>query len=190
MIGAERLIVNRAKFMKVGGKGVSISDFPPINLEQRLKPKVAPGGHSFRESVIALKKNDPLPILKNISLKEDGYLISRLERCWVRKAKNFHVLQNTWDILENNGLSKCKVKYVGGLSFLFEWDSKETEVKSLEENNMWMQQCFDDIKIWEDNGESYGRLTWVHIEGLPTVAIILTSVKSIVKDLGKILEVK
>ncbi|PWA87787.1 hypothetical protein CTI12_AA066030 [Artemisia annua] len=169
MIGAEKLIVNRGKFMKVDGQGVPkskipTSDFPPINPGPRPKSKFTPIGRSFREAVIGHKKNGLSPTVKSISLEEDGYLRSKLESCWVGKAKNFHVLQNAWDVIKNNGLTECKVKYVGGLSFLFEWDSKETAIKSLEENKIWVQQWFDDLKMWEDNGESYGRLTWIHIE--------------------------
>ncbi|PWA42136.1 ATPase, AAA-type, core [Artemisia annua] len=61
---------------------------------------------------------------KSWDSEEDGYLRNRLEKCWVGKAKNFHVLQNAWDIVKNNGLVDCNVKYVGGLSLLFEWESK------------------------------------------------------------------
>ncbi|PWA60658.1 nucleotide-binding alpha-beta plait domain-containing protein [Artemisia annua] len=180
--------------MKVDGQGVPkskipTSDFPPINPGPRPKSKFTPIGRSFREAVIGHKKNGLSPTVKSISLEEDGYLRSKLESCWVGKAKNFHVLQNAWDVIKNNGLTECKVKYVGGLSFLFEWDSKETAIKSLEENKIWVQQWFDDLKMWEDNGESYGRLTWIHIEGIPTLARSVNSVKSVVKDFGKILEV-
>ncbi|GJV17626.1 hypothetical protein Tco_1362949 [Tanacetum coccineum] len=79
------------------------------------------------------------------------------ENCWVCKAKNFHVLQNAWDIIDNNGLSECK----------------------------W----FDDLKLWEVNGASYGRLSWLIIEGLPPFAINLGFVRSTLSIFGKILEV-
>ncbi|GJW13487.1 nucleotide-binding alpha-beta plait domain-containing protein [Tanacetum coccineum] len=57
---------------------------------------------------------------RGIRLTEDNFLKSRLECCWMGKAKNFQVLQNAWDIVRNNGLENCNVKYVGGLSLLFE----------------------------------------------------------------------
>ncbi|GJX14292.1 hypothetical protein Tco_0206050, partial [Tanacetum coccineum] len=89
------------------------------------EPRTSPAGHSFKEAVLGPKDNNMSSIVKRIQLAKDGFLRSRLENCCVGKAKNFHVLQNAWDILKNNDKSKCNAKYVGGLSFLFEWGLME-----------------------------------------------------------------
>ncbi|GJX83398.1 nucleotide-binding alpha-beta plait domain-containing protein [Tanacetum coccineum] len=70
------------------------------------------------------------------------------------------VLQNAWDIISNNGLVNCNAKYVGGLSLLFEWNSKEAEIQSLEFNF-----------------------------GLPMLARNLGAIKSVLHPFGKVLEV-
>ncbi|GJW01331.1 nucleotide-binding alpha-beta plait domain-containing protein [Tanacetum coccineum] len=44
-------------------------------------------------------------------------------------------------------------------------------------------------KNYQDaNGDSYGRLTWFFIDGLPLVARNLTAIKTVMKDFGKIVE--
>ncbi|GJY65533.1 putative RNA-directed DNA polymerase [Tanacetum coccineum] len=160
LIGDSNLMINAAIFFKDDMKAFSASDFPLI--------KQRPTTRFMKRNLIP------------------G---SRLENCWVGKAKNFHVLQNAWDIIDNNRLSECKVKYIGGLSFLFEWNSKDSALKSLETNKIWMQQWFDDLKLWEDNGASYGWLSWLIIEGLPPLARNLGAVRSTLSSYGKILKV-
>nr|GFD14848.1 nucleotide-binding alpha-beta plait domain-containing protein [Tanacetum cinerariifolium] len=36
-------------------------------------------------------------------------------------------------------------------------------------NRNWLHQWFDDLKLWEDNGDSHVRLAWITIEGLLTL---------------------
>ncbi|GKD58970.1 nucleotide-binding alpha-beta plait domain-containing protein, partial [Tanacetum coccineum] len=98
------------------------------------------------------------------------------------------VLQNAGDIIENNGLVDCKVKYCGGLTLLFEWGSKDSARVCMEENMIWMTQWFENLKPWEENDSRTGRLTWVYIEGLPILGRHLGAVKSIVKRFGRVLE--
>ncbi|GJT80735.1 hypothetical protein Tco_1055077 [Tanacetum coccineum] len=106
-----------------------------------------------------------------------------------RKSFWRQVLQNAWDIVSNNGLVDCNVKYVGGLSLLFEWNSKEAAIQSLEFKFVWLQKWFDDLKLWEDNGDKVGRLTWLNIEGLSVLARNLGAIKSVLLPFGKVLEV-
>ncbi|GKC55650.1 nucleotide-binding alpha-beta plait domain-containing protein [Tanacetum coccineum] len=160
LIGNEKLVINKAKFKKVGGIGVPVSDFQPLKSGPRPNLRVSTGGQSFREAVLGSKISHPHPL----HLDEDPYLKSRLKRCWT-------------------------AKYIGGLSFLFEWESKESTSKSLEANMLWLQNWFDDLKLWEDNVEQVGRLTWINVEGLPTLARNIGAVKSMVKEFGRILEI-
>ncbi|GKA20845.1 nucleotide-binding alpha-beta plait domain-containing protein [Tanacetum coccineum] len=87
-------------------------------------------------------------------------------------------------------LDSCTIKYVGGLSFLLEWNSKDTTTKSMEENLCWMQQLFNDVKPWEENRGSHGRLMWLVIEGLPILGRNLAVVKTITNRFRKVLEVR
>ncbi|GJZ54652.1 hypothetical protein Tco_0609537 [Tanacetum coccineum] len=80
-------------------------------------------------------------------------------------------------------------EYVGGLSFLFEWKSKDIAVKNIEDNRVWLQHWFDDIKPWEDSELPVGRLVWLNVEGLPALGRHIRAVKAIVKDFGRVLEV-
>ncbi|GKC64553.1 nucleotide-binding alpha-beta plait domain-containing protein [Tanacetum coccineum] len=131
----------------------------------------------------------PFPRSDNNHRHFDETLKAKLDRCWVAKAKNFEILKNAWDIITKNGLEDCKIKYVGGLSFLFEWPSFEAATKSLSANMLWLQQWFDVLKMWKDNDEAFGRLAWINFDGLPLLGRNLKSVKSIAKDFGKLLEV-
>ncbi|GJR68224.1 putative RNA-directed DNA polymerase, eukaryota, reverse transcriptase zinc-binding domain protein [Tanacetum coccineum] len=167
MIGETTIVINRATFMKVAGKSV------PVNFNSNLPHQQA----RFHM--------EDFPLF----LEEDTHLRSKLERCWVGKAKNFKVLQNAWNIVKNNGLNECNIKYMGGLTFLFEWPSREAAVKSLEANLICIQQWFDDVKMWKADGDSYGRLAWITFEGLQVLTRNLDNVKLITKYLGKLLEV-
>ncbi|GJT96692.1 reverse transcriptase [Tanacetum coccineum] len=90
------------------------------------------------------------------------------------------IVEDVWKVWQRSG---------GGLSFLFEWASKEAASKSLLANNLWMQQWFDNISLWNPNSPPLGRLSWLIIEGLPVIGISISLVKAVVKDYGKILEV-
>nr|GEU59104.1 nucleotide-binding alpha-beta plait domain-containing protein [Tanacetum cinerariifolium] len=68
------------------------------------------------------------------------------------------------------------------------WE-RNGRIHCLNENKIWLHQWFDDIKLWEDNDVSCGRLTWITIEGLPSLARSFGSVKTIISKFGKILEV-
>ncbi|GJZ63745.1 putative RNA-directed DNA polymerase, eukaryota, reverse transcriptase zinc-binding domain protein, partial [Tanacetum coccineum] len=129
------------------------------------------------------------PRIKTIPIEENAYLRTKLECCWIGEARNFHVLQNAWSIMENNDLVDCKIKYLGGLSFIFEWGSKEVAMKSLEENKVWLHQWFNNIKIWDNYCGSYSRLAWIIIDGLPPLGRNINSVKAITKEFGQTLEV-
>ncbi|GKE41632.1 hypothetical protein Tco_1468916, partial [Tanacetum coccineum] len=190
LIGDVRLIINCAKFFKDGKRNLPAQDFPPLNYGPRPKARIniVKGNRSFKD-VIRGHQDQQSPKAQCIRIMEDNGLKSRLKCCWMGKAKNYHVLQNAWDIVRNNGLEECNVKYVGGLSLLFEWEIKEVASQSLEANSFWLQQWFEDLKLWEDNGEAVGRLTWLTIEGLPTLARNIGVVKSVLGSFGKILEV-
>ncbi|GKC44027.1 putative RNA-directed DNA polymerase, partial [Tanacetum coccineum] len=181
LIGDSRLIINRAKIFKGENVVFPPSDFPPFTTGGVQKSKTTKTHlfHSFKEAVIGLKQQVS-PQVKNIAIKEDGFIRARLERSWMGKAKNFHVLQHAWIILENNGLVDCNIKYCGGLSFLFEWNSREVDLESLEANKIWLQQWFDDIKTWEEDDNDIGRLTWLNIEGLPSLVL---------NEFGRVLEI-
>nr|GEV71960.1 nucleotide-binding alpha-beta plait domain-containing protein [Tanacetum cinerariifolium] len=107
-----------------------------------------PASHSFKDAAAG-----PAPKVRNIMIDEDKNIRSVLECCWMGKAKNLQVLQNVWDIIENNGLINYKVKYYGGLSFLFEWSSKDAAKVCIEENNILLEQWFDNIKPWEEDND-------------------------------------
>ncbi|GKF30779.1 hypothetical protein Tco_0100577, partial [Tanacetum coccineum] len=175
MIGEAKIVINRAKFMKAAGKMIPVNsnknlprqqprfhmdDFPPFTGNINSKPHFG----SYKDVVGGSNPLNQNPIEKSITIEEDIGIRSKLERCWVGKAKNFEVLQNAWDIIKNNGLDDCNIKYMGGLTFLFEWPSREAAVKSLEANLIWIQQWFDDVKMWKADGESYGRLAWITFE--------------------------
>ncbi|PWA63427.1 Serine carboxypeptidase-like 34 [Artemisia annua] len=176
LIGSVPLVINRAKFVKVGSNGPPSSDFPPMNPGAPPKTKSSRPAFnlSFKDAVAGLTRNNHV----KISIEEDRVIRAKLDCCWTGKAKNFHFLLNAWDIVANNGLDDCNIKYVG-----------DSALKSLEENKCWLNQWFDDIKPWEEAGELSGRLTWMVIEGLPILGRNLAAVKAIAGRFGRLLEV-
>ncbi|GJT38737.1 nucleotide-binding alpha-beta plait domain-containing protein [Tanacetum coccineum] len=103
LIGDSKLVINVAKFFKSKDKGVAVAPLPtryqfhPYQKEVRKQ-----FNHSFKEAVIGPKKcQEPLRQLVKVEEDKDTRLL--LEKCWTGKAKNFQVLQNSWDIVSNNG---------------------------------------------------------------------------------------
>ncbi|PWA81814.1 nucleotide-binding alpha-beta plait domain-containing protein [Artemisia annua] len=191
IIGNSNLVINKAKYIKVGDKGVpAAADFPPFKQGNHHTPKMSKptSNYSFKEAVLG-HNTQAKPRIRKIHIEENAYLRSKLECCWIGEAKNFHVLQNAWSIVHNNGLDGCNIKYLGGLSFIFEWGAKDVAIKSLEENKVWLHQWFDNIKLWDNKCGSYGRLAWLNIDGLPTLGRDINSVKAITKEFGRSLEV-
>ncbi|GJS77740.1 nucleotide-binding alpha-beta plait domain-containing protein [Tanacetum coccineum] len=123
------------------------------------------------ENMSALHSNFP-PLYSG---EEDKNIRSRLEMCWISQAKKLYVLQNDWDIMHNNGLGDYNVKYIRGLSLLFEWSSKEVVNKSLEENGVWLQQWFKNIRMWDDDSHRIGRLDFDSQILLHVKCLVLTS---------------
>ncbi|GJT15321.1 hypothetical protein Tco_0874027 [Tanacetum coccineum] len=121
-------------------------------LEDVWKPRDEPKSHGPVEPVR----------VKAIELVEDVRIKERLDCYWIGKVRNFEVIQNAWGIIKDNGLEDCNTKYLGGISFLFEWDSKSIARESMESNILWLGQWFDELK------PSVGRLVWVNFEGVPS----------------------
>ncbi|GJU96961.1 nucleotide-binding alpha-beta plait domain-containing protein [Tanacetum coccineum] len=203
LIGDEKLVIHMAKFFKSkenGGAAAPIrqgfhskhkevrKDINHTFKESVNGPSKKIANHSFKDAILS-HKSGPEPLCQLVKFEEDKSIRLQLEKCWIGNAKNFHVLQNSWDIVINNGLEGCSVKYVRGLSLLFEWSSREEARQCLNENKIWLHQWFDDLKLWEYNDISCGRLTWITIEGLPSLARSFGSVKTIISKFGKILEV-
>ncbi|GJU66161.1 nucleotide-binding alpha-beta plait domain-containing protein [Tanacetum coccineum] len=67
--------------------------------------------------------------------------------------------------------------------------SKDAAAQSLEENGVWLQQWFENIKMWDDDSLCVGHLTWLVIGVLPTLGRHIVSIKSISKLFGKTLEI-
>ncbi|GJU55413.1 retrovirus-related pol polyprotein from transposon TNT 1-94 [Tanacetum coccineum] len=186
LIGDSSIIINRAKFFKVDNQKGPGKDFIPIIPKRIYRPQTnnLAYTHSFREAVVGVPSR-----MKPIPIKEDKNIRDRLGCCWIGNAKKFQVLQNSWDIIESNGLVDCKVKYCGGLSLLFEWCSKEAAKACMDENETWMKQWFEDLKPWEEKEHTVGKLTWACIEGLPILGRHVDAIKSIVKGIGRVLEI-
>ncbi|GJS67993.1 RNA-directed DNA polymerase, eukaryota [Tanacetum coccineum] len=112
-IGDSKLIINRAKFFKAYGSRVTGDDIPsniPIGVP-RAKQGNVNFTRSFREAVAGGFKNNPKSHetrYASVRERETGPTITQ------------------GDIIENNGLVDCKVKYCGGLTLLFEWGSKDS----------------------------------------------------------------
>ncbi|GKE90297.1 nucleotide-binding alpha-beta plait domain-containing protein [Tanacetum coccineum] len=84
IIGDSNLIINRARFNKLGGSDFKASDFPLIKHSGhgQIKRNWAHPSHSFKEAVLGSRK---IPS-KMITIDEDKSIRSKLECCWMGKA--------------------------------------------------------------------------------------------------------
>ncbi|GJW78982.1 nucleotide-binding alpha-beta plait domain-containing protein [Tanacetum coccineum] len=171
MIGDSKIIINRAKYIKVGGKGVPFESAQVKRIFSKSIPVTIPNNekrHSYRDVMYGgpvKPRGEPKshghvePVrVKAIELVEDDRIKERLDCCWIGKARNFEVIQNAWDIIKENRLADCNTKYLGGLSYLFEWDSKDIAWESMESNILWLSQWFDELKPWDGICSSVERL--------------------------------
>ncbi|GJU23576.1 hypothetical protein Tco_1156918 [Tanacetum coccineum] len=62
-------------------------------------------------------------------------------------------------------------------------------IEGLESNKLWLEQWFEDLKLWDENCESSVRLAWINLEGLPIIARNMKAVTTIAKEFGIVLEV-
>ncbi|GJX93446.1 nucleotide-binding alpha-beta plait domain-containing protein [Tanacetum coccineum] len=122
------------------------------------------------ENMSALHSNFPLLY----SVEEDKNIRSRLEMCWISQAKKLYVLQNDWDIMHNNGLGDYNVKYIRGLSLLFEWSSKELYIEGLPIIGMNITSIKSISKFFGKTLE-IGRLDFDSQILLPVKCLVLTS---------------
>nr|GEU80135.1 RNA-directed DNA polymerase, eukaryota, reverse transcriptase zinc-binding domain protein [Tanacetum cinerariifolium] len=64
-------------------------------------------------------------------------------------------------------------------------NSKDSAKSCMENNIIWLQQWFDDIKPWEDSSESCGRLSF---EGLPNLGRNVGAIKTVLRNFGRVME--
>ncbi|GJS20284.1 nucleotide-binding alpha-beta plait domain-containing protein [Tanacetum coccineum] len=141
MISGVKLIINRAKFVKVRGKGVPVFN-GPLN----------------REAVIGSKYKGDL--IDNLDAHENG----------------FPPLENCIFLEEDRDLRSNLERYI--------------TTKILEENKVWLQHWFDDLKLWRDKDEHVGRLVWINCEGISALARNSKAVINIAKEVGTVMEIE
>ncbi|KAJ9551049.1 hypothetical protein OSB04_015094 [Centaurea solstitialis] len=107
--------------------------------------------------------------------------------CYVKNVTQRR-LGNVRNICKVAGLSDCAIKYLGGLSVLFEWSSKEAAEKALQANKNYLSNWFLEVKMWSPDDRPTGRLVWLNLEGLPTLAWNSENAKVIGLMFGKALE--
>nr|GFD38968.1 nucleotide-binding alpha-beta plait domain-containing protein [Tanacetum cinerariifolium] len=60
---------------------------------------------------------------------------------------------------------------------------------SLETNKVNLSSWFSNIDMWKEDMEPTGRLTWLHLEGLPAIAWDAENVQKIGDKFGTVLEI-
>nr|GEX30681.1 hypothetical protein [Tanacetum cinerariifolium] len=106
--------------------------------------------------------------------------LARLKSCWVGKARN---------IFKQEGLVGCAIHYLGGLSILCEWQSEAKALQCLDLNKVNLSCLLSNLDMWDENLESPGRLTWLEIEGLPTLVWDSETAYEIGGELGVVMEI-
>ncbi|GJS92215.1 hypothetical protein Tco_0774851 [Tanacetum coccineum] len=83
------------------------------------------------------KKDNKFNFYKNtLEIKPNRQQADRLRRCCKGKARNIHALRNIWTLLKQEGLGDAIIRYLGGLSFLCEWESEKLARRVLEIRKM------------------------------------------------------
>nr|GEX70432.1 beta-tubulin [Tanacetum cinerariifolium] len=83
-----------------------------------------------------------------------------------------HILVYEWCESNVSGVTRGDdiIHYLGGLSFLGEWESKKLARRIPELKKMNLGNWFPSLAMWEDNPKPTGRLIWLDVEGLPSIA--------------------
>ena len=102
-------------------------------------------GCSYKEVIHGSKVH--VGSAKAIELATNISILGRLDKCWISKTTSIDHLRNIHDLLKEDGLGDCKIQYVGGLSVICEWKSREIAMRSLDANKERLKHCFSDIKI-------------------------------------------
>ncbi|GKD97331.1 RNA-directed DNA polymerase, eukaryota [Tanacetum coccineum] len=96
-IGETKIVINRAKFIKVAGKGVPVDnipkksfnfrneDFPPFS--EREPNKNLTG--TYKDVVGSSKSHTKSTPTKCIEVEKDEKICARLNNCWIGRAENF-----------------------------------------------------------------------------------------------------
>lgn len=94
--------------------------------------------------------------------------LSWLNRCAISDLRNTDVLNDFNHSLVEEGFT-CWAKYVGGLRYLLECDSKEEMLHMLATGKEKLNRWFSWVCSWEVGKEHShpGRLVWLSLEGLP-----------------------
>ncbi|GKE09529.1 hypothetical protein Tco_1413080 [Tanacetum coccineum] len=139
---------------------------------------------SYKDVFIGNRMRDDII---DIQVKES--LVERLKRCLLGKARNIHTLCNIWTLFKQEGLGRGIIHYIGGLSFICEWSSKQVAEDSLETNKVNLSSWCSNIDMWKEDTEPTGRLTWLELEGLLANARDAENVQKIGDKFGTVLEI-
>ncbi|GJU54016.1 nucleotide-binding alpha-beta plait domain-containing protein [Tanacetum coccineum] len=165
------------------GKKDSKSQFEPCNVKKTFKDAIV-GTHGNEKNH---KGEEEKGIV--IEARANTTLLARLKSCWVGKARNIHALRNIWTLFKQEGLVGCTIHYLGGLTILCEWQSEAKALECLDLNKVNLSFWLSNLDMWNENLEPPGRLTWLEIEGLPTLVWDPETVNRIGAELGVVLEI-
>ncbi|GJY04135.1 transposon TX1 uncharacterized [Tanacetum coccineum] len=164
-IGDIETFERKLKSITIGSTKLVINRARYHKLEQRKKeiPKVTSDPPNLRGPNFCVSRNGWFRnnrSYRDATIDVDESLKKRLMNTRVGKEKNVDVLQNMWN-------------------------SKDSASTSLQENLMWLNQWFDDLKMWKDDFVVSERLAWIKLDGIPV--LVLTPLDM---DVNRTLKVK
>nr|GEU98764.1 nucleotide-binding alpha-beta plait domain-containing protein [Tanacetum cinerariifolium] len=130
-------------------------------------------GESFDNPVIVL--DDDCVNLKDLSLALMG------------RVKEFASLTNLKTVLSNEGYVDIKIRYMGELWVMVEFESSKSKVSFKE--YVGVNSWFSEIKQAEVDFMPMGRIAWVEIEGIPFKFWSGNTFNKVAEKWGKLLDV-
>lgn len=80
----------------------------------------------------------------------------------------------TSDVIETQmlreGVRGIRVRSMGGMKHLLTFESEEHMKIFMEEYSEWLEQWFEEVRIWNDRETTMWRTTWVTCIGVPVHA--------------------
>ncbi|PWA82624.1 hypothetical protein CTI12_AA176520 [Artemisia annua] len=187
-IGKFRLRFNLARFQRES-KGDGVTD----NGQKKYERVNVPATSTFTRSFAAAVSNDSRPYTggkqiedKPLMVIDDDCLIDKsFELTLVAKVKKFESMTNLRVILNDEGFENVTIRYLGGFWVSLEFLDTHARVKFQEHTGV--ETWFSVIQPWSNEFRVEERVSWVDVEGIPSVAWTTKTFSKIANRWGELL---
>ncbi|PWA86209.1 nucleotide-binding alpha-beta plait domain-containing protein [Artemisia annua] len=145
------------------------------------------GGKSFREILEGKSSAPPIPTTKSIIVPDNVVAFFEIRgKSLIGRAKDLTSLTCLNKMFVEHGLGGFDIVYVGGLSILLKFQSKDEAMEFLLNKEVW-NLWLSVLDLWEGQPLPFERVAWIKIHGVPINLAINEVFDDIAKLVGKII---